>query len=502
MNEIAPENILLVGSIILIIGLLAGKFSSRFGVPSLLLFLGMGMLMSWVMSIRYDWVFSDPKDAQFIGMMALSIILFSGGMDTKFSDIKPIWKEGGILATFGVLGTALLTGSFIWLVGGLFDFNLGFVESLLLASVMSSTDSASVFALLRSRGLALKERLRPTLEFESGSNDPMAFILTIVLIGYISGEADFSAAAYTFIKQIVFGLICGVGFGYLCVWIVNKRAFDNISLYSVMVVAYVFAMFSLTDVLSGNGYLAVYIAGLIFGNSRVAQRKNTAKFFDGFAWLWQIVMFITLGLLVDTHELLPVAGFGLLVGVFMIILGRPLSVFACLYPLRSFSKKGLAYISWVGLRGAVPIIFATYPMVAKIPDARLMFNVVFFISILSLIIQGMTVTLMAKKLGVGGDEEIKPSVFGVELPEEIKSAMTEINVTDSLLENGDNLMSLNLPSKTLVIMIRRGDSFFIPKGATQLKAGDKLLVISDDVDELRETCNKLGVSHFSIERNV
>ncbi len=501
MNEITPENILLVGSLVLIAGLLVGKLSSRFGVPSLLLFLGMGMLMGGVME-RFGWVFSAPEDAQFIGMMALSVILFSGGMDTKLSDVRPIWKQGVVLATFGVLGTAFLTGGFIWLVGRVWGFNVGFPESLLLASVMSSTDSASVFALLRSKGLALKEKLRPTLELESGSNDPMAYILTIVLIGYINGESALGSALYIFIMQLIMGVICGVGFGYLCVWLVNKRSFDNVSLYSVLVVACVFAMFSLTDILAGNGYLAVYIAGLIFGNSRVTQRKSTAKFFDGFAWLWQIVMFITLGLLVDVRELVTVASFALLVGAFMILFGRPISTILCLLPFRSFSKKGLAYLSWVGLRGAVPIIFATYPMVEKIPDARLLFHVVFFISIMSLVIQGMTVSLMAKKLGVGGDDGVKPSVFGVELPDEIKSAMTEINVNESLLANGDNLMSLNLPAKTLVIMIRRGDDFFVPKGGTTLQAGDKLLVISDDADELRETCDKLGVSHYSIERNT
>lgn len=499
MKSFSPENILLIGSLMLLLGLLAGKMSSRVGVPSLLLFLLVGMLMG-IDGIGYH--FDSPETAQFIGIMALSVILFSGGMDTHFSEIRPILAQGVVLATVGVLATALLTGGFVWGVGRLFGFNLGLAESLLLASVMSSTDSASVFALLRSKGLKLKENLRPTLELESGSNDPMAYILTIVLIQYIGGTADGISAVITFIQQILLGSAFGIVLGYAGVWFVNKISFSNISLYSVMVVACVFFIFSLTDTLGGNGYLAVYIAGLIFGNSRVAQRKNTARFFDGFAWLWQIVMFLSLGLLVNPTDLVAVAGFGLLVGAFMILIGRPISVIACLFPFKTYSKKGLAYVSWVGLRGAVPIIFATYPLVAKIPDAKLIFDTVFFISIMSLIIQGMTVASMAKRLGVGRDDDTKPSDFGVELPDEIKSAMTEIDVTETLLSEGNTMMSLNLPAKTLVIMIKRDTEFFIPKGATELKIGDKLLVISDDVDELRQACDKLGVSHYSIEKNL
>ena len=499
MRTFTPENILFIGSLMILLGLLAGKMSSRFGVPSLLLFLLVGMFVG---TEGLGFAFDSPKIAQFIGMMALSVILFSGGMDTKFSEIRPVLGQGLVLATFGVLITALLTGGFIWGVGNLFGFNLGFPESLLMASVMSSTDSASVFALLRSKGLKLQENLRPTLELESGSNDPMAYILTIVLIQYISGTTGDTSPIMTFTQQILLGSAFGILLGYSAVWFVNKISFSNTSLYSVMVVACVFLIFSCTDGVGGNGYLAVYIAGLIFGNSRVTQRKNTARFFDGFAWLWQIVMFMTLGLLVNPSDLVVISGFGLFVGAFMILIGRPVSVLMCLFPFKSYSKKGLTYVSWVGLRGAVPIIFATYPLVAKIPDAKLIFDAVFFISIMSLIIQGMTVAFMAKRLGVGYDDETKPSDFGVELPDEIKSAMTEIDVTETLLSEGNTMMSLNLPAKTLVIMIKRNTQYFIPRGETELQIGDKLLVISDDVEELREACDKLGVSHYSIEKNM
>ena len=498
MKTFTPENILFFGSIMLLLGLLAGKMSSRVGVPSLLLFLVVGMVMGVG---GFGFGLRRPDTAQFIGMMALCVILFSGGADTRFSEIKPVIGRGIALATFGVLGTALLTGLFVWGTGKFFGFAMGLPESLLLASVMSSTDSASVFSLLRSKGLNLRENLRPTLELESGSNDPMAYILTVALLQYIGGKADAAHALGMFAAQMSLGAAFGVCLGYAAVWFVNRMSFDNVSLYSVLVVACVFFIFSTTDMFGGNGYLAVYLAGLIFGNSRVVQRKNTARFFDGFAWLWQIVMFLTLGLLVNPRDLLPVASFGLVVGAFMILAGRPISVFLCLLPFRKNSRGGLCYISWVGLRGAVPIIFATYPLVAGIPYAKLIFNTVFFISIMSLVIQGMTVVWAARRFGVGSADASKPSNFGVELPDEIKSAMSEIDVTAALLENGGRLMDLSLPSKTLVIMVRRGDDFFVPKGGTELKSGDKLLVISDDADELRAACERLGVSHFSIERN-
>lgn len=479
----------------LLVSIFAGKMSSRFGIPSLLLFLLIGMFMG---TDGVGYHFENVGTTQFVGMMALSVILFSGGMDTRISDIKPIVKEGVVLATFGVVATAFLTGAFIYLISGLFKFNLTFAESLLLAAVMSSTDSASVFALLRSKGLSLRENLRETLELESGSNDPMAYILTIVLIHYIQGEAAFASAACTFVMQMVFGVLLGVMFGYLAVWFVNRANLDNVSLYSVLLVACVFFIFSVTDRLGGNGYLAVYIAGLIYGNSRAIHLRNTKKFFSGFAWLWQIIIFLTLGLLVNPRELLPVSIFALLIGVFMILFGRPISVLVSLLPFGRYSKNGRLYISWVGLRGAVPIIFATYPLVAKVPNAELIFNSVFFITILSLLVQGMTVTKMAAWLGVSQKDTAMKSDLDFELPDEMKSVLSEIDVTAELLAGGDKLMYIGLPAKTLVIMVKRDGGYFIPNGATELKDGDKLYVISDSENDLKEVCRQRNIPYYTI----
>lgn len=494
------EEVLLTASVILFLSIFAGKAGYRFGLPALLLFLGVGMLFG---SDGLGIQFSDPGIAQFIGMLALSIILFSGGMDTKVAEVRPIASQGVVLATVGVLATTFVTGGFIYWLFGFFRhyITLTFPESLLLAAVMSSTDSASVFSILRSKGVFLKERLRPTLELESGSNDPMAYMLTLLLIAYIqSGGMDIWQAGFSLFIQLSVGAVAGFLLGKLAVYIINKINIDNESLYPILLLATAFFTFSATTLCQGNGYLAVYIAGLVVGNAKIAHKKSMGTFFDGFAWLWQIVMFLTLGLLVNPHELLPIAGVGILVGVFMILVARPLSVFLCLIPYKNFSTKGKLYISWVGLRGAVPIIFATYPMIAGIEHASMFFNIVFFITILSLVIQGTTVTSIAKWLGMI-DEPARKNEFSIELPEEIKSAMSEIDITPAVLAHGNKLMELSLPDHTLAVMVKREGLFFIPKGNTELKENDKLLMISDNDEALLQAYESLGVKEYTMKKN-
>ena len=494
------EEVLLICSVILFVSILAGKAGFRVGLPALLLFLGIGMLFG---SDGLGLQFSNPQIAQFIGMIALSIILFSGGMDTKLSEIKPIASQGVVLATLGVLVTTAITGYFIfWLTGLVAGYEtLTLAESLLMATVMSSTDSASVFSILRSKGVYLKQRLRPTLELESGSNDPMAYMLTIILIAYIqSNGMDFQEGAISLIIQLGLGLIAGYILGKVSVWIINRVNVENQSLYPILLLAVIFFIFSITSLLKGNGYLAVYIAGLVVGNTKIIHKKSIVTFFDGFTWLWQIVMFITLGLLVNPHELLPVAGIGLTVGIFMIIFARPITVFLCLLPFRNFTTKAKLYISWVGLRGAVPIIFATYPLIAGIENANLIFNVVFFITILSLLVQGTTVTHVAKWLHLT-DAPDRKDEFGIELPEEIKSAMSEIEITKEVLRHGNKLMQLKLPDHTLAVMVKRDGKYFIPKGNTELHENDKLLMISDNDEALLQSYESLGIKGFTMKKN-
>lgn len=495
------EVVLLVASIILFLSIFASKAGFRFGLPSLLLFLGVGMLFG---SDGLGIQFNDPAVTQFIGMIALSIILFSGGMDTKINDIKPIATQGVVLATLGVLLTTFITGGFIYYVSNLVGIKyvaLTFPESLLLAAVMSSTDSASVFSILRSKGVYLKEKLRPTLELESGSNDPMAYMLTILLITYIqSGGMSVGTAVLSLVMQLGIGALAGYLLGRIAVYIINHMNIDNQSLYPIMLMALTFLTFAATTLVKGNGYLAVYIAGLVVGNSKMVHKKSISTFFDGFTWLWQIVMFLTLGLLVNPRELLPVAPIGLGVGIFMILFARPITVFLCLLPFKNFSTKGKMYISWVGLRGAVPIIFATYPLIAGVEHAGMIFNVVFFITILSLLIQGTTVTKAAEWLGMIDEPERKDE-FGIELPDEIKSAMSEIEITAEVLCHGNKLMELTLPDHTLAVMVKRDNRYFIPKGNTELYENDKLLMISDNDEALMQSYESLGITDYTMKKN-
>lgn len=474
------ENVLLVGSILLFVSIMVSKTGYRFGVPALLLFLVVGMLFG---SDGLGLQFHNAREAQFIGMVALSVILFSGGMDTKLADIKPVLAQGIVLSTAGVLLTALLTGLFIFWLSGMSWTNIHFalLPSLLLAATMSSTDSASVFAILRSQKMNLKHNLRPMLELESGSNDPMAYMLTIVLIQFIlSSGMDTASILGSFAVQFLIGGAAGYLLGKLAVWAINRLNIDNHALYPILLLSFVFFIFSFTDLLKGNGYLAVYLAGMMVGNNKIANRREIYTFMDGLSWLFQIIMFLCLGLLVNPHEMLEVAAVALLIGLFMIVVGRPLSVWLCLLPFgKRVNTRSMLFVSWVGLRGAVPIIFATYPVVAGVEGASVIFNVVFFITILSLITQGTTISCVARALGLSTPMPKTGNDFGVELPEEIGSDLRDMTVTTELLRRGNTLKEMNLPKGTLVMIVKRGEEYLIPNGTLQLREGDKLLLISE-----------------------
>ena len=478
------ENILLIGAILIFCSILISKTGYRFGIPTLLLFLLVGMIFG---SDGLGLQFNGTADAQFIGMMALSIILFTGGMDTKIQDIRPVLSQGVLLSTVGVLITTLLTGGFIYFlsINTSTDISMPLLTCLLLAATMSSTDSASVFNLLRSQKMNLKENLRPMLELESGSNDPMAYMLTIALIQLIASGNDFhlGIVGRDLLIQFFFGGVIGFTFGKFGVWLINKIDLSNSSLYPILLLSLVFITFTVTDLLKGNGYLAVYITGVVVGNARLAYRKEINTFMNGLTWLVQIVMFLSLGLLVNPREMLGVAPVALLIGVFMIVVARPISVFACLLPFRKMSNRARWFVSWVGLRGAVPIIFATYPVVAEVPGYNQIFNIVFFITLLSLIIQGMTIAKGARMLHLDLPQEKEGNEFGVELPDEIDSQLMDQTLTPEMLAKGNRLMDMDIPRGTLVMLVKRGNEFIIPNGQVELQAGDKLLYISENKKE-------------------
>lgn len=402
---LTAENILFIGSILLFLSILAGRAANRFGVPVLLLFLAVGMVFG---SDGFGIEFSNPHTAQFIGNAALSIILFSGGMDTKFRDIKPVLAQGIVLSTFGVLLTTVFTAGIIYYVTALLpDFEgLSVVESLLLASIMSSTDSASVFSILRSKKIHLKENLKPLLELESGSNDPMAYMLTILFIDVlITGQSSAGDFIYKFLAQFAIGAVAGYLFAKVFIYFTNKVNIGNNSSYHILLLAAMFFIQSGTGFIYGNGFLAVYITGLIIGNEKAVRNVSAGSFFDSVAWLSQLVLFLTLGLFVNPVDLFSVAAVGLIIAFGMTFISRPFTVFISLLPFSKLSTKAKHYLSWVGLKGAVPIVFATYPLIAGLENGRLMFNIVFFMTIVSLLFQGTTVFFMAKKLSLISDEE-------------------------------------------------------------------------------------------------
>lgn len=484
---LTSENILLLGSMLLFVSILAGKGSYKYGLPSLVIFLGIGMLAGshGPGGIHFD----DPKMAQFIGVIALNFILFSGGLETKIPNIRPIIWQGAVLSTFGVLFTALLIGFFVSFVT---DFSL--LEGMLLGAIVSSTDAAAVFSILRSKKLSLKDNLRPTLELESGSNDPMAYILTINFIILLTNpESDWMSQFLLFIRQMSLGVIMGYVLGRAMVIVINRIRISE-GLYPALILSMVLFTYSFTDLLKGNGFLAIYIAAIVLGNSNFIYKKSLKKFFDGQAWLMQIVMFITLGLLVYPKDIIPLIGTGIIISLFLILVARPISVFLCLLPFRVKLKNQL-YISWVGLRGAVPIIFATYPMLAGIEKANMIFNLVFFISISSVLIQGTTLAWVAELMGLTLHENHKfktPDDF--ELSDDIESELWEVILpTESSCINKP-LLELNFPKTALVVLINRENKYITPNGSTVLHPGDRLLIMSEEKENVSQVNKALGLT--------
>ena len=472
---------LLVSAFLIFCSILMSKTGYRFGIPTLLMFLLAGMLFGTDgLGIQFD----DVSVAQHIGMVALCIILFTGGMDTKMEDIRPVLSPGVMLATSGVFLTTLFCGLFVyWVSGWQLHTGVGFtlIGSLLLAATMSSTDSASVFNILRSQQINLKHNLKPMLELESGSNDPMAYLLTIILIQCLqAGGVSGWEILWSFLLQFVVGIAGGYLLGRLSVWLINRVSLKNAELYSIMVLCFIFIIYCSVYLLKGNGYLAVYIAGMVIGNSRLFKKKEIGTFLDGMTWLLQIVMFLMLGLLVNPHEMLPVMLTAVLVSVFMTFVARPLSVWLSLLPFgRKITNKSKLFISWVGIRGAAPIIFATYPVMAQVDGANQIFNIVFFITIVSLIVQGTSVSFVARLLHLSTPLEKTGNDFGVELPEEIDTDLSDMTITMEMLNEADTLKDMNLPKGTLVMIVKRGDEFLIPNGTLKLHVGDKLLLISE-----------------------
>ncbi len=472
------DNIILIGSILLFLSLLASK-TTKYGVPILVLFLLVGMLAGsdGVGGIN----FYDPKIAKFIGAIALSFILFAGGLETKFSDIKPVLKQGILLSTVGVIITCVTIGFALTV---LMDFSI--TEGLLLGAIVSSTDAAAVFTILRSRSIGLKGNLRPLLEFESGSNDPMAYFLTIVFTYLLSNKGvSYLGLIPMFFQQMIFGAIVGYAMGILMHKIINWIKLEYDGLYSVLLITLVLFVYSFTDYIGGNPFLAIYISAFVLGNRDFIHKKSLTKHFDGQAWIMQIIMFITLGLLVFPKQIIPYIGIGLLISAILIFIARPLSIFISLVGFRMGLRKKI-FISWVGLRGAVPIILATYPLTAEIEKATIIFNLVFFISVISVLLQGTSLPMVAKWLKLTVPINLKKkSTLDLELAWNTKSLYTSITIQPTFKCIGKSIVDLRLPSSIIIALIARDNKFFIPDGSTKILSGDVLYIIANNSESVQ-----------------
>ncbi len=476
---VAIDQALLMASILIFISLIAGKTSYRFGVPVLLFFLTIGMLAGseGVGGIYFD----DHKLAQVIGIIALNFILFSGGFETDWKSIKPIVWHGVSLSTLGVLLTAAFVGVFIHAVT---DFSL--YEGLLLGSIVSSTDSAAVFSILRSKNLALKGSLRPTLELESGSNDPMAYALTITFTQLVANP-DTSPVAMVpvFLKQILIGIMFGFVIGFVGAKLFNRIRLDYEGMYPVLMIAIMLFSFSATGAFGGNGFMAVYLAAVILGNQDLIHKRQIIRWFDGVAWFMQITLFVTLGLLVFPSQLLPIVGIGLGMAAFLMIVARPLSVWLSLLFFRG-RRRGKIFISWVGLRGAVPIVFATFPLLAGVAKAQMIFNIVFFVSVTSVVIQGTTVPLVARRLRLLLPQHVKRRTHAdIELSDTVKSELVEIQLPEDSPVAGRQVVEVGFPNTATISVIKRNGKYLTPNGFTVLEEGDTLLILAESKKALR-----------------
>ncbi|HWJ92242.1 MAG TPA: potassium/proton antiporter [Flavisolibacter sp.] len=489
--SIETGNILLIGSILLLISIIAGKTIKRLGVPTLIFFLIVGMLAG---SEGLGGIYFDNTGlAQFIGIVALNFILFSGGLDTHWQSIKPVMWRGIALSTIGVFLTALSVGVFVH-----YAFGFTLAEGMLLGSVISATDAAAVFSILRSKGIGLKGYLQPVLELESGSNDPMAYFLTISLTSIVaSGQANLAELIPHFFKEFILGGAIGFVMGRASVWLINNIKMETEGLYPVLTLGLAIFTYSFTDFVGGNGFLAIYLCAVIMGNRNMVKRRSLIKFYDGQAWLMQIILFLTLGLLVFPSHIAPLIGMGLMISAFLIFVARPIGVFVALSFFKS-NFRSKAFISWVGLRGSVPIVFATYPLLSGIAKADLIFNLVFFISVTSVLLQGTTLSFVAKLLHVSVPAAVKRRTdFDFEAGDNIKSDMQEVTLNEGAIAAGRRIVELNIPSTVNILAIKRGHVFIAPNGSTKLAAGDILHVLAEDSNSLERFLEALGVTHIA-----
>lgn len=463
--------LILLSGVMLLLGIASSKLSARIGVPVLVLFLLLGMLAGseGIGGIEFE----NYQLAHGIGSIALAIILFDGGLSTPISAVRLCWKPSLILATLGVLMTALFTGlAASWIL------NITLLEGMLIGSIVGSTDAAAVFAVLRSGGVELPRRLGSTLEIESGSNDPMAIFLTIGCIEVLTGNMPLGPGLlWLFVLQMSVGSVVGIVFGFVAVRVVNRINLDAAGLYPVLVTAFAFLIFGLAVWLGGSGFLAVYLAGIVIGNNRLVFQRGILVFHDATAWLSQIIMFVVLGLLSFPSRLINVTWQGLLIGAVLILVARPVTVFLCLLVSR-FNFREKLFLSWVGLKGAVPITLATFPLLMNVENASLIFDVVFFVVVLSAVVQGWSLPVVARLLRVDvPPQSVPPVTLELSSLRHVEGDIVDYTVGEQSRAAGRLVRELSLPDGVVIALIARDEQIIPPQGNTQIRSGDHVVVV-------------------------
>ncbi|MBZ5486263.1 potassium/proton antiporter [Halomonas aquamarina] len=465
------DQLILMAAILLLVGIMSSKLSARLGMPVLVLFLGTGMLAGEAGIGGID--FDNPVLAHALGTMALAMILFDGGLQTPTSSIRMVWKPASLLATLGVLVTSLITG-----VAAAYILDLPLLDGLLLGAIVGSTDAAAVFSLLRNAGIHINRRLKATLEIESASNDPMAIFLTIGLLEVLVNDMPLGAGLLKlFILQIGVGGAVGLLVGWSSVQLINRIQLVTSGLYPVMVAACGLFAFGVAANLGGSGFLAIFVAGVMIGNRPIAFQRSTFLFHDGLAWMSQIVMFVVLGLLINPVSLLDVWREGLVIAAILVLVARPVAVIPIL-KLFGFNLRETSLVAWVGLRGSVPIILAIFPLIFGLEGAELLFNVVFFVVLISATLQGTTLPYVARKLGLTEPPpELPAASLEITALEDVDADIVEYRLGDVARAANRRISQIALPDGAVIAMVTRGKDVIPPRGSTVLLPGDHLFVV-------------------------
>lgn len=468
--------LMIICGLVLLICITSSKVLYKFGVPMLLIFIILGMLFGsdGVVGIYFD----NYELTRELCSFGLVFIMFYGGFGTNWKEAKPVARESILMSTFGVIITSGLTGLFCYFV-----LKTSLLEGLLIGSIVGSTDAASVFSILRSQKLNLKGEIASILEVESGSNDPVAYMLTLIVLTLMN-NGGISSIVPIVIGQIIFGILIGVILSKLTVYIMRNANFEVDGFYTIFITAIAILSYALSEWVGGNGYLSVYIAGIIIGNSKIPHKRSLVHFFDGVSWIMQIMLFFVLGLLAFPSELPSVIGSSILISIFMIIIARPIATFGVLSWFKIPFKQQL-FVSWVGLRGAASIVFAIYAITSGIPLENDIFHIIFFIALLSVAIQGTLIPKVARKLDLVDDTKTVLKTF-TDYQEDRSTTLIEYNVDSNNTWKEKTIMEADIPEEILIVMIKRDSEIIVPKGSTLINQGDILVLSGNNIEYLLE----------------